>query len=58
MDRIRNEYFRGSGKVGPIEEKIQESRMRWFGHLERRDDAYIGKRLENLEITGKEVDCR
>ncbi|KAI5724950.1 hypothetical protein M8J77_009188 [Diaphorina citri] len=28
MDRIRNEYIRGSVKVGPIGKKIQESRIR------------------------------
>ncbi|KAI5715080.1 hypothetical protein M8J77_010243 [Diaphorina citri] len=53
MDRIRNEYIRGSVKVGPIGKKIQESRMRWFGHLERRDEDYIGKQIEKLEIRGR-----
>ena len=52
-DKIRNEYIRGSVKVGRIGNKIQESRMRWFGHLERRDEDYIGKQIERMSITGK-----
>ena len=33
--------------------KIQESRLRWFGHLERRDWSYVGKKVEDLSIEGR-----
>lgn len=52
-DRVRNERIRGTVKVGPLGKKIQESRLRWFGHVERRDESYIGKRVETLDINGK-----
>ncbi|KAI5707701.1 hypothetical protein M8J77_008053 [Diaphorina citri] len=52
-DRIRNERIRGTVKVGPLGQKIQESRLRWFGHVERRDEEYVGKRVESLGIGGK-----
>ena len=35
-DRIRNDYFRNHLGIAPIEEKIRENRLRWFGHIERR----------------------
>ncbi|KAL1447386.1 hypothetical protein WDU94_015651 [Cyamophila willieti] len=41
-DRVRNEKIRETVKVGPLGKKIQESRMRWYGHIERRDEK--GKR--------------
>ncbi|PKA59726.1 isoleucyl-tRNA synthetase [Apostasia shenzhenica] len=35
-DRMRNEYIRKKVGVAPIEDKLRESRLRWFGHLNRR----------------------
>lgn len=53
LDKIKNEYIRGSVKVGPLSRKIQESRLRWFGHVERRSENYVGKRVWRLEVPGK-----
>ena len=36
LDRIRNGKIRGLDEVAPIEEKMRESRLRWFGHVKRR----------------------
>ncbi|XP_061721100.1 uncharacterized protein LOC133527920 [Cydia pomonella] len=44
LDRIRNEYVRGSFKVVPIGDKLVERRMRWFGHVMRRDEEYPVKK--------------
>ena len=52
-DRIRNERIRGTVKVGNIGKKIQESRLRWFGHVQRRNEEYVGKRVEKLEVGGR-----
>ncbi|KAL1460643.1 hypothetical protein WDU94_012606 [Cyamophila willieti] len=53
-DRVRNEKIRETVKVGPLlGKKIQESRMRWFGHVDRRDECNIGKQLEQIVIEGK-----
>ena len=45
MDRIRNERIRGTTKVGEISKKVQESRLTWYGHVLRREDEYVGKRV-------------
>ena len=44
MDRIRNERIRGTTKGGEISKKVQESRLKWYGHVLRREEQYIGKR--------------
>ena len=41
MDEIRNEYIRGSAQVGRFGEKTRETRLRWYGHVRRKDDGYI-----------------
>ena len=53
LDRIRNERIRGTTKVGEISKKVQESRLRWYGHVLRREDEYVGKRVMAMEVPGK-----
>ena len=36
-----------------IENKLRESRLRWYGHVMRRDDDYIGRRMIDMELPGK-----
>jgi hypothetical protein len=35
-DRIRNDDIRDKLGVAPIQEKLVEHRLRWFGHIQRR----------------------
>ncbi|XP_069995955.1 uncharacterized protein [Penaeus vannamei] len=37
-DRIWNKYIRGSTKVVEISKEMREERLRWYGHLLRRDE--------------------
>ncbi|KAK3560215.1 hypothetical protein QTP86_000764 [Hemibagrus guttatus] len=41
LDRIRNEYIRGTAHVGRLGDKVREARLRWFGHVQRRDKLGI-----------------
>ena len=36
LDKIRNERIRGTTKVGEITKKVQERRLKWYGHVMRR----------------------
>ncbi|XP_023222930.1 uncharacterized protein LOC111624339 [Centruroides sculpturatus] len=45
-DRIRNDYLRGTIRVGSVSTKVQQSRLKWFGHV--RD--YVGKRIGKLKM--------
>ena len=53
MDKIRNEYIRGTVQVGTFGEKTREARLRWFGHVRRKDGTYIGRRMLRMELPGK-----
>ncbi|KAK3527496.1 hypothetical protein QTP86_023020 [Hemibagrus guttatus] len=37
LDRIRNKYIRGTAHVGRLGDKVREARLRWFGHVQRRE---------------------
>ena len=53
-DRIRNEYIRGAVKVNEISKKIQESRLRWYGHWRRRvGEDHVGREVMEMEVRGK-----
>ncbi|MEL7196585.1 MAG: reverse transcriptase family protein, partial [Bacteroidota bacterium] len=52
-DRIRNEYIRGSLKVVEASKKIQEGRLRWYGHLLRRDENHVGRYAMDMEVQGR-----
>ena len=49
-----NERIRGTTKVGEISKKVQESRLKWYGHVLRREEEYLGKRVMVMEVPGKE----
>ena len=53
LDRIRNERIRGTTKVGDISKKVQESRLKWYGQVLRREDECVGKRVMGIGVAGK-----
>ena len=53
MDKIRNEYIRGTAQVGRFGEKTREARLRWYGHARRKYVGYIGRRMLRIELPGK-----
>ena len=59
-DKIRNEYIRGTVKVEQLGMKMREGRLRWYGHVIRRDQDYVRKKMMEMKILerGKEGDQR
>ncbi|KAK3524373.1 hypothetical protein QTP70_028021, partial [Hemibagrus guttatus] len=53
LDRIRNEYIRGTAHVGHLGDKVREARLRWFGHVQRRESEYIGRIMLDMELPGR-----
>ena len=53
MHPLRNERIRGTVKVGEIPKRAQESRLKWYGHVLRREDEYVGRRVMAMEVPGK-----
>ena len=50
-DKIRNEYVRGTAKIAKLGEKLRNARLRWYGHIKRRED-YVGKRMMEMAVPG------
>ena len=40
--------------MGEISKKVQESRLKWYGHILRREDECVGKRVMAMEVPGIE----
>ena len=36
-----------------ISKKVQESRLKWYGHVLRREDEYLGKSVMGMEVPGE-----
>ena len=53
LDRIRNDYIRGTAKVGKFEDRVREARLQWFGHVQRRDDEYVGRKVMGMALPGR-----
>ena len=52
-DKIRNEYIRSTVKVERLGWKMREGRLRWYEHVMRRDQEYVGKKMMEMELPEK-----
>ena len=53
LDKIRNERIRRTTKVGEITKKVQERRLKWYGHVMRREEHYVGRRAMEMKVQGR-----
>ena len=53
-DKIRNEYIRGTVKVEWLRMKMREGRLRWYGHVMRRDQEYVGRKMMEMDYRERE----
>nr|XP_032516780.1 uncharacterized protein LOC116769709 [Danaus plexippus plexippus] len=51
-DRIRNTIIRGSLEVRDVADKLQESRLRWYGHIAGRPENCVGKICFDMSVPG------
>ena len=49
----KNERIRWTTKVGEFTKKVQERRLKWYGHVMRRGEHYVGRRGGGNESTGE-----
>ena len=52
-DKIRNEHIRSTVKVEQLGMKMREGRLRWYGHVMRKDQEYVGRKIMEIELPGK-----
>ena len=51
-NKIRNEYVRGTAKIAKLGDKLRNARLRWYGHVKRREEDYVGKRMTEMAMPG------
>ena len=44
--------MRGTAKIAKLVDKLRGTRLRWYGHVNRRE-GYVGKRMMDLAIPSK-----
>ena len=47
-DKIRNEYIGSTVKVERLGMKMMEGRLRWYGHVMKRDQEYVGRKMMEM----------
>ena len=52
-DKIRNEHIRNTVKIEQLGMKIREDRLRWYGHVMKRDQEYVGRKMMKMELLEK-----
>ncbi|VFQ77838.1 unnamed protein product [Cuscuta campestris] len=52
LDRISNEVIRRQVGMAPVEDKLREARLRWLGHVRRRDADAPVRRCERITVIG------
>ena len=51
-DKVRNERIRKMIEVAPIEEKMRENQLRWFGHIQWRPIHAPFRKSDAIHIEG------
>ncbi|XP_070025242.1 uncharacterized protein [Nicotiana sylvestris] len=52
MDKIRNDDIREKVHVAPIDDKMRETTLRWFRHVQKRSPDALVRRCEWLVVEG------
>ena len=52
-DKTKNEYVRGTAKIAKLGDKLRNARLRWYGHVKRREEGYVGKRMMEMAVPGR-----
>jgi len=51
LDRIKNMVIREQVGVTPLEDKLRETKLRWFGHVKRRSVDALVRRGEVIDLS-------
>ena len=52
-DKIRNEHIRSTVKIERLGMQMREGKLRWYGHVMRRDREYVGRKMIEMELPRK-----
>ena len=51
-DKKRDKYVKGAAKIAKLGDKLRNGRIRWYGHVKRREEDYVGKRILEMAVPG------
>lgn len=54
MDSLKTEHIRGTVKVGQASRKVQEARLRWYGHILRCAEDYLRHRIVEMRVPARQ----
>ena len=49
-NKKKNEYVRGAAKISKLSDKLWKARLRWYGHVKRREEGLVGKRMMKIAV--------
>ena len=52
-DRVRNEEIRKRLGTTEMGKWCRQERLRWYGHVKRREDDYVGRRAMEMRMPGQ-----
>ena len=50
---VRSYEAGGTSKVGGIAKKVQNRREKWYGHVMRREEPCVGRRVMVMKVQGR-----
>ena len=53
LDHVRHVYIWNEAHMYPMAEFLREKRLRWFGHVQRRDKDDATRKILQMEVEGK-----
>ena len=45
--------MRGTAKIAKLGDKLRNAKLRWYGHVKRREEDYVGKRMMEMAVPGR-----
>ena len=52
-DKSKSEHIRSTIKLERLGMKMRDGRLRWYGHIMRKDQEYVGRKMMEMELPGK-----
>ena len=52
-DKIRNKCKRGTEIIVKLRDKLRDARLPWYGHVKRREEGFVGKRMMKMVVPGR-----
>ena len=52
--KLNPSLIRGTTKIAMLGDKLWNARLRSYGHLKKREEGYMGKRIMKCQVEGKE----